>query len=112
MGTTGHLFGNSWRGLALGLALAFGSASPCFAQGVGDTWSRFDRFLATFDPAGQYVRAPIEKKVPALVFKGFLRQWTDVSLTEDQEVGFRTKDFRFLQIQNLLETELHYHLLS
>ncbi len=111
MGTTGHLFGNSWRGIGFGFALVFGSVSPCFAQSVGDTWSRFDRFLATFDPAGQYVRAPIEKKIPALEFKGFLRQWTDVSLTEDQEVGFRTKDFRFLQIQNLLETELHYHLL-
>lgn len=95
-------------GLAFGLAAAL--ASPCFGGVAGDTWSRFDRFLATFDPAGHYLREPIEKRVPALVFKGFLRQWSDVLLTEDRQAGFRDKDFRFLQLQNLLESELHYFL--
>lgn len=95
-------------GIAVGLAAAL--ASPCFGGVAGDAWARVDRFLATFDPLGQYVRAPIEKRIPALVFKGFLRQWTDIGLTDDQHVGFRDKDFRFLQIQNLLETELHYFL--
>lgn len=91
------------------LALATAASAD---QPLGDAWSRVDRFLATFDPAGHYVREPIEKQIPALVFKGFLRQWTDVMLTKDQQVGFRNKDFRFLQIQNLLETEMHYHLAS
>jgi hypothetical protein len=74
----------------------------------GDYWSRFDRFLATFDPAGRYVRQPIEKEIPALTFKGFYRQWSDVMLTSDKQVGNRHKDFRFLQLQNLFELEMHY----
>src|SRR5688572_32726686 len=95
---------------AFALVIASGGATHCLAAGVSDVWSEFDRYLATFDPAGQYLREPVEKAVPALVFKGFLRQWTDVLLTEDEQVGFRNKDFRFLQMQNLFETELHYHL--
>ena len=47
-------------------------ASPSQASLFGDYWSRFDRFLATFDPAGRYVRQPVEKQIPALTFKGFL----------------------------------------
>ncbi len=81
---------------------------PCAASMFGDYWSRFDRFLATFDPAGRYVRQPIEKQIPALTFKGFYRQWSDFLLTNNQQVGFRNKDFRFLQLQNLLEIEMHY----
>ena len=81
---------------------------PCEASLPGDYWSRFDRFLATFDPAGRYVRQPIEKQIPALTFKGFYRQWSDVMLTGDKRVGNRDKDFRFLQLQNLFELEMHY----
>ena len=81
---------------------------PCQASLFGDSWSRFDRFLATFDPAGHYVRQPIEKQIPALTFKGFYRQWSDILLTDDQRVGFRHKDFRFVQLQSLLELEMHY----
>lgn len=82
--------------------------SPSQANLLGDYWSRFDRFLATFDPAGRYVRQPIEKQIPALTFKGFYRQWSDISLTSDQRVANREKDFRFLQLQNLFELEMHY----
>ncbi|MGE0825991.1 MAG: DUF1302 family protein [Candidatus Binatia bacterium] len=78
------------------------------ASWFGDEWSRFDRFLATFDPAGRYVRQPIEKQIPALTFKGFYRQWSDIVLTGDQRVGFRDKDFRFAQLQHLFEIEMHY----
>ncbi len=81
---------------------------PCQGSMFGDYWSRFDRFLATFDPAGRYVRQPIEKEIPALTFKGFYRQWSDILLTDQQRVGFRHKDFRFLQLQNLWELEMHY----
>src|SRR5215467_13086704 len=85
-----------------------GWPSGCEGSMFGDYWSRFDRFLATFDPAGRYVRQPIEKQIPALTFKGFYRQWSDILLTSDQRVGFRKKDFRFLQLQNLVEIEMHY----
>jgi hypothetical protein len=81
---------------------------PCQASLFGDYWSRFDRFLATFDPAGRYVRQPIEKQIPALTFKGFYRQWSDVLLTSEKQIGYRDKDFRFLQLQNLFELEMHY----
>jgi uncharacterized protein DUF1302 len=90
-----------------GMLLTLG-AWPCQADLFGEYWSRFDRFLATFDPAGHYVRQPIEKEIPALTFKGFYRQWSDVMLTSDKRVGFREKDFRFLQLQNLFEIEMHY----
>src|SRR4051812_18013989 len=90
-----------------GMLLTVG-ARPCHADLFGEYWSRFDRFLATFDPAGHYVRQPIEKEIPALTFKGFYRQWSDIMLTSDKRAGFREKDFRFLQLQNLLEIEMHY----
>lgn len=81
---------------------------PSQASWFGDEWSRFDRFLATFDPAGRYIRQPIEKQIPALTFKGFYRQWSDILLTSDKRIGNRDKDFRFLQLQNLFELEMHY----
>jgi hypothetical protein len=90
------------------LAILGAWGQPCAAGLFGDYWSRFDRYLATFDPAGRLVRQPIEKQIPALTFKGFYRQWADILLTGDQRVGFRDKDFRFLQLQHLLELELHY----
>ena len=107
---SGNVHRPSLREIAIAFGLVTGLASPCFGGAAGDAWSQFDRFLSTFNPAGHYVREPIEKRIPALVFKGFLRQWSDVLLTENQQVGFRDKDFRFAQLQNLLETELHYFL--
>src|SRR5262249_32661474 len=94
-------------GVALGMLMAVWTL-PCDASMFGDYWSRFDRFLATFDPAGRYVRQPIEKEIPALTFKGFYRQWSDILLTKDQRVLNRNKDFRFLQLQSLFEIEMHY----
>ena len=89
--------------------------SPCYGyfldkqvDAVVNTWSRFDRFLSTFDPAGRYVRQPVERQIPALTFRGFFRQWSDIQLSGDRRVGNREKDFRFSQMQNLLELELHY----
>ena len=99
--------GSKWKCFLWVLLLSMG-ARPCQASLFGDYWSRFDRFLATFDPAGRYVRQPIEKQIPALTFKGFYRQWSDVLLTGDKRVANRDKDFRFLQLQNLFELEMHY----
>lgn len=102
------------RGLLCGLLLSLG-ASPTHGyvlekqiEAVTNSWSRFDRFLSTFDPAGRYVRQPVERQVSALTFRGFYRQWSDVQLSGDRRVGNREKDFRFSQMQSLLELELHY----
>ncbi len=82
--------------------------ATCYGGMLGDAWSRFDRALSIFDPVGTHVSQPIEKAIPALTFKGFFRQWSDINLHRNQKVGFRNKGFRFLQLQNLLEIELHY----
>ncbi len=65
--------------------------------------------MATFDPIGKHVRQPLERAVPRLRFKGFYRHWSDLLMEEDHSVGFRNQDFRFLQLQNLLEIETAYH---
>jgi len=79
------------------------------AGALSDAFSQFDRAMATFDPLGTYVRAPIERAVPDLRFKGFVKQWSDVLLDRHGTVGFRDQDFRFLQLQNMLELEAAYH---
>lgn len=95
------------RGMFLVLSLLLWS--PLGHSGMlSDTWSRFDRTMSIFDPIGDSVSQPLEKAIPALTFKGFFRQWSDINLHRNQKVGFRNKDFRFLQLQNLLEIELHY----
>ena len=81
--------------------------APCAAE-MSDLVSKFDRTMATFDPLGKHVRKPIERAVPRLTFKGAFRQWSDVLVDEDDTVGFRTQDFRFLQLQNLFELETSY----
>jgi len=77
---------------------------------MGNLLSSFDRAMAGFDPIGKHVRRPIERAVPNLTFRGFFRQWSDVMLDGDGRVGFRDKDFRFAQLQNLFELETGYHL--
>jgi len=79
------------------------------AGGMGDMWSKFDRSMAKFDPIGQHVRRPIERTFPNLGFKGFIRNWGDVLVDEAGMVGYRDQDYRFLQLQNLLELESSYH---
>ena len=82
---------------------------PAFAGEIGDAFSKFDRAIATFNPLGEHVRKPIERAVPRLTFRGALRQWSDVLIDTDDRVGFREQDFRFLQLQNLLELETFYN---
>lgn len=72
--------------------------------------SRMDHAMATFNPVGKYVRKPLERALPRLNVRGSLRQWTDILIDSDDVVGFRTRDFRFLQIQNLLELETSYRI--
>jgi hypothetical protein len=97
-------------GLALGAVATALAPAPGVAGTLADTWERFERSLATFDPVGRRVVAPIEKRVPSLTLHGTYYLWTDVLVTEDERVGFRHKDFRALQSQNLLEIELRYRI--
>jgi len=97
-----------WCGGAILLFFVLCVPTACDSATLSDFWSDFDRTASIFDPVGDYVSQPIEKAIPALTFKGFFRQWSDINLHRNQKVGFRNKDFRFLQLQNLLEIELHY----
>ena len=105
-----------WRVLALGFLLGAAAASlapaPGRANGLGETWESFERSLATFDPVGRHVLEPIARMSPALVLNGSYYFWCDLLVTEDQEVGYRHKDFRALQVQNLIELELRYRFLE
>ena len=105
MAGTAHGWGTVLLALLLG-ADPLGASASEFA----DTFSKFDRAMATFDPIGKHVRKPLERAVPRLRFKGFLRQWSDFLIDQDDQVGFRTQDFRFLQLQNLLELETGFHI--
>ncbi len=73
-----------------------------------DVMSKVDRAMATFNPVGKYVRKPLERAVPKLSFKGSIKQWSDVLIDTNDQVGFRNQDFRFLQLQQLLELETSY----
>ena len=83
---------------------------PATAMELADIGSKIDRTMATFDPIGKHVREPIERAIPNLRVKGSLRQWTDILIAPRDRVGFRQQDFRFLQLQNLLEIKPTYHL--
>jgi|GEM_PF-487224 hypothetical protein len=85
------------------------SAPASGGSGIRNMFSRFDRAMATFDPIGKHVRQPIERAVPRLQFRGFLRQWSDVLLERNGPIGTVNQDFRFLQLQNLFELETSYH---
>ena len=104
------IFAAPWRRYTFVLAVAIGGASSVHADTTSDMFSAVDRAMATFDPIGTYVRAPIERAVPNLRVKGFVRQWTDILLEQQGEVGFQNQDYRFLQLQNLLELETSYHI--
>ncbi|MBW1684719.1 MAG: hypothetical protein JRS35_06600 [Deltaproteobacteria bacterium] len=96
----------------LGAVAAALLPAPARANGLGEAWASFERALATFDPVGSHVLKPIERTSPALVLNGSYYFWSDVLVTEDQRVGYRHKDFRALQFQNLLELELRYRFLE
>jgi hypothetical protein len=82
--------------------------APTHANPLADGWGSFERFMATFDPAGKHLLQPVQRKIPRLTLNGRYYLWSDVLLTGDERVGFRHKDFRALQVQNLLELELRY----
>ncbi len=71
-----------------------------FAQ---DDFAVFDRSLATFDLGGKYLTKPIERTLPGLSLNGTLTHWSDYLLSGDEDIGFRDRDYRGLQMQTLVE---------
>ena len=103
-----HVMQRIWLVSIAMLTAALWQPTKGHSSMLGNSWSHVDRALSIFDPAGTYLSQPIEKAIPALTFKGFFRQWSDIDVHRPQKIGFRDKDFRFLQLQNLLEIEMHY----
>lgn len=91
------------------LTLSGWVSGPVLSDELGNALSKFDRAMAGFNPIGKHVRQPIERAVPDLSIRGFYRNWTDVLLDDTGTVGFRDKDYRFLQLQNLFELQANYH---
>jgi hypothetical protein len=103
----------SLLGLVLPLTLALvisGVASAPRRAGGADGWADFERSMATFDPLGRYLLRPIEKELPGLALTGAYYLWSDFFVGGHHQVGFRNKDYRAAQTQNLLELELRYRL--
>lgn len=98
-----------WIAAWLALILA-GFGVPASAFDLGNLGTKVDRALSTFDPVGKHVREPLERAIPGLRFKGFFRQWSDALLNKNGQVGFRNQDYRYLQLQNLVELEASYHI--
>jgi hypothetical protein len=96
----------------LGAIAAALPAAPGRANGLGRAWGGFERSLAIFDPVGRHILAPVQRRLPALTLNGSYYLWCDLLVTKDQRVGYRHKDFRALQFQNLLELELRYRFLE
>jgi hypothetical protein len=90
--------------VAVALTLCAGAAEA----GLGDRWARFERRVAIFDPGGRYLTRPIERRVPKLSVNGTYYLWSDTLTSGAGPVGFRERDFRTLQFQNLFELELQY----
>ncbi len=96
-------------GSMLPLALALTLALPGAAlQAEESSFARFERDLATFDPGGKYLTQPIERRLPGLSINGTLSHWSDFLISDEENIGFRDRDFRVLQAQTLLEVALSY----
>ncbi|NNL84631.1 MAG: hypothetical protein HKP27_03215 [Myxococcales bacterium] len=76
--------------------------------GFRDSWAALERELAVFDPGGRYLTRPIERKVPRLALNGTYVLSSDVLLSGSDNKGFRDRDYRLLQFQNLFELEVGY----
>jgi hypothetical protein len=88
-------------------AVALLAVTPSNA-GLGDSWAALERELAVFDPGGRYLTRPIERKIPRLALNGTYVLSSDVLLSGSDNKGFRDRDYRLLQFQNLFELEVGY----
>ncbi len=88
--------------------LAGWMGAPAASAGIGDGWAKFERRLAIFDPGGRYITRPIERRVPRLSVNGTYHLWSDTLVSGASNLGFRERDYRMLQFQNIFEVELNY----
>lgn len=73
-----------------------------------DTFAAFERSMATFDPGGKYLTKPVERFVPGLSLNGTITHWSDYLVSGDDDIGFRERDFRGLQMQSVVEIAASY----
>jgi len=95
------------------LSLAILVPGNARAEGLMDlSLGNVQRKLAVFDPGGRYITRPIERRVPGLEVKGTYFFSSGVLFQKNDGAGFREKDFRLLQAQNVVEAELNYRISS
>lgn len=98
-----------WAAFALGLLGFLGVEPAAGEEGVTSrAWSRFDRWVADFNPLGRHIKGPIEESLPGLTLRGSIKQWTDFNLHGPQTIGFVKKDWTVQMSQWLFEVELRY----
>jgi hypothetical protein len=93
-------------------ALALGLMLTCSFESLAasDAFGSFERKLATFDPGGRYLTKPLERRMPGLSINGSYFLWADSLVSGQDDIGFRDRDFRTVQAQNIFELELNYRL--
>ncbi len=92
------------------ITIALILSAPDKSQAASDAFGRFERNLATFDPGGRYLTRPLERQIPGLSINGSYFLWADSLTSGQNDIGFRDRDFRTLQAQNIFEVELNYRL--
>jgi hypothetical protein len=81
------------------------------ADGLSDfSFGSLQRKIAVFDPAGRHLIRPLVRRVPGLTAKGSYYFSSGVLLQKNDGAGFREKDFRLLQAQNVFEAEFSYRI--
>lgn len=91
------------------LALMVTSAGGARAQTLLDlSLGGVERKLAVLDPGGRYLTRPLMRRVPKLSVKGTYYFSSGVLFQKNDGAGFREKDFRLLQAENLVEAEFNY----
>ncbi|HAD08453.1 MAG TPA: hypothetical protein DCF62_03140 [Porticoccaceae bacterium] len=93
--------------LKLLLVLAVATC-PVIGFAASGGFAEFERKLATFDPGGRYLTKPIERRVPGLSMSGSYYLWADSLVSGKEDIGFRDRDFKSPQQQNIFELELNY----
>ncbi len=94
------------------LLLLFTFSGELANAAMRDRLAGLDRFLATFDPGGRFLTRPIERLVPGLTLNGTYTFASDALLSSHDNVGFRDRDYRWLQFQSLFELEANYQVNS
>lgn len=94
--------------LVPGLVLLLSLLYPNILNAEESRFARFERSLATFDPGGKYFTQAVERQIPGLNVSGTFTHWSDFLLSDEENIGFRDRDFNALQMQSLLEIAFSY----